>query len=251
MVKRGSTTFSATKVAKAGLTATAALQKIKDLEKDVSKLRHHVSVLSKRNHGLQKEVDRLKKEEVAVDSEVASPERVEEPEPLVAAEPEESVVVANVAEAFIALANVAGVRVASVAKPSEAESRVALVVDEEGGPSAIGYPVSEGKRRRVDNSSEEGESDEEVSGVVPTGPRGGAPTGPRIMMAERVGGVRRGSGVPADLFVRRAYRFVDRTLVGGRNGMVGDTYRTRGSYARAYGSGYRGGYRGRGYGPSG
>ena len=218
-----------------------------DLEKDVSKLRHHVSVLSKRNHGLQKEVDRLKKEEVAVDSEVASPERVKEPEPLVVAEPKESVVMENVAEAFVALASVAGVRVASVAKPSETESRVALVVDEEGGPSAIGVPVSEGKRRRVDDSSKEGGEDEEVSVVVPKGPRGGAPAGPRLM-AERVGGVRRGSGVPADLFVRRAYRFVDRTLVGERNGMVGDTYRTRGSYARAYGSGDRGGgYRGRGY----
>jgi len=232
MVKRGSTTFSATKVAKRGLTATAALQKILDLEKDISKLRHHVSVLSKRNHGLQKEVDRLKKEEVAVDFEVASPERVEEPEPLVAAEPEKSDSDEDVDEAFVALASVAGVRVTSVAKPSVAESRVALVEDEEGGPSAIGYPVSEGKRRRVDNSSEEGEDDREVSVVVPTGPRGGAPAGPRLM-AERVGGMRRGSSVQADWFVRRAYRFVDRTLVGERNGMVGDTYSTRGVSARA------------------
>jgi len=244
MVKRGSTTFSATKVAKAGLTATAALQKILDLEKDVSKLRHHVSVLSKRNHGLQKEVDRLKKEEVAVDSEVASPERVEEPEPLVVAEPEESVVVENVAEAFVALASVAGVRVASVARPPVAESRVALVVDEEGGPSAVGYPVSEGKRRRVDNSSEEGDNEEEMDVVVPSGPRGGAPGGPRAM-ADRVGRVRRGSGVPADLFVRRAYRFVDRSLIGERKRMVGNTYRTRGSYARAPFVD-RGRYRGRG-----
>jgi len=246
MVKRGSTTFSATKVAKAGLTASAALQKILDLEKDVSKLRHHVSVLSKRNHGLQKEVDRLKKEEVAVDSEVASPERVEEPEPLVVAEPEESVEV-DMAVAFVASAGVAGVRVASEAKPGEVEPRVALVVDEEGEPSAIGLLVSEGKRRRVDDASEEGEAGRGVNVVVPTGPRGGAPEGPRLM-AERVGGVRRGSGVPADLFVRRAYRFVDRTLVGERNGMVGDSYRTRGNFARAPDVG-RGRYRGRGYGP--
>jgi len=247
MVKRGSTTFSATKVAKAGLAASAALQKILDLEKDISKLRHHVSVLSKRNHGLQKEVDRLKKEEVAVSSEVASPVGVQEPEPLIVAEPEEEDEV-DMAEAFVASAGVAGVRVASEVKQSEAEPRVALVIDEEGGPSAVGVPVSEGKRRRVDDSSEEGEEQE---GVVPTGPRGGAPTGPRIMVADRVGGVRRGSGVPADLFVRRAYRFVDRTLVGERNGMVGDTYRTRGYYARAYGSGDRGGgYRGRGYRPN-
>jgi len=246
MVKRGPTTFSATKVAKAGLVASAALQKIMDLEKDVSKLRHHVSVLSKRNHGLQQEVDRLKKEEVAVSSEVASPERVEEPEPLVVAEPEEEVVVDTV-EAFVASAGMAGVRVASVARRSVAESRVALVVDEEGGPSAVGYPVSEGKRRRVDNSSEEGKDDERMSVVVPTGPRGGAPTGPRLAV-ERVGGVRRGSGVPADLFVRRAYRFVDRTLIGERNGMVGDIYRTGGNFARAPDVG-RGGYGGRGYRP--
>jgi len=238
MVKQGSTTFSATTVAKAGLTATAALQKILDLEKDVSKLRHHVSVLSKRNHGLQKEVDRLKKEEVAVSSEVASPVGVEEPEPLVVAEPEEEVEV-DMAQEFVASTSVAGVRVASEARPVVAESRVGLVEDEEGRPSAIGYPVSEGKRRRVDNSSEEGEDDEVVGVVVPTGPRA---------MAERVGGVRRGSGVPADLFVRRAYRFVDRSLVGVRNGMVGDAYQTRGNFARAPVVD-RGEYRGRGYRP--
>ena len=66
-------------------------RKIMDLEKDVSKLRHHVSILSKRNHGLQKEVDRLKKEEVAVSCEVASPVGVKVPEPQVVAEPEEEV----------------------------------------------------------------------------------------------------------------------------------------------------------------
>jgi len=207
MVKRGSTTFSATKVAKAGLTATAALQKILDLEKDVSKLRHHVSVLSKRNHGLQKEVDRLKKEEVAVSSEVASPVGVKEPEPRVVAEPEEEVVVVNVAEAFVASAGVAGVRLARVATPEVAEPGVAEFEDDDDCRSMVS---GIGKRRRLDNE-EEGEGVEEVgtSVVVPTGPRGGAPAGPRLM-TERVGGVRRGSGVPADLFVRRAYRFVDR-----------------------------------------
>jgi len=57
--------------------------------------------------------------------------------------------------------------------------------------------------------------------VVPLGPRGGAPTELRGMRG-------RGSGVPADLFVRRAYRFVDRLLIGTRNGMVGDSNQTRG-----------------------
>ena len=258
MVKRGSTTFSATKVAKGGLTATAALQKILDLEKDVSKLRHHVSVLSKRNHGLQKEVDRLKKEEVAVVSEVASPERVEEPEPLVVAEPEETVEEVKVAAAFVASAGVAGVRLARVATPEVAGVRLARVATPEVAEPDVAEEDDEddcrsvvtvtGKRRRLDDEGE-GEGVEEVgtSVVVPTGPRGGAPAGLRLM-AERVGGIRRGSGVPADLFVRRAYRFVDRTLVGVRNGMVGDTYQTRGNFARAPFVD-RGGFRGRGYRP--
>jgi len=148
--------FAQTKVAKTGLVASAALPRIMDLEKNVSKLRHYVSVLSKRNHGLQKEVDRLKKEEVAVSSEVASPAGVKKPEPQVVAVPEEEDVV-DVAEEFVASAGVAGIRVMSVAKASGAGSRVVLVVDEERGPSAVGVMVSEDKRRRVDDSDEEGE----------------------------------------------------------------------------------------------
>jgi len=255
MVKRGSTTFSATKVAKAGLTASAALQKILDLEKDVSKLRHHVSVLSKRNHGLQKEVDRLKKEEVAVLSEVASPVGVKEPGPLVVAEPEEKVEEIKVAAAFVASAGVAGVRLTKVATPEMTKIRLTKVAtpevaepdvevgdDEEDCRSVV---TGVGKKRRLED---EGVEEVGTSVVVPTGPRGGARTGPRLM-PERVGGIRRGSGVPADLFVRRAYRFVDRSLVGVRNGMVGDSYRTRGNFARApvVDSGGRG--RGRGYRP--
>jgi len=237
MVKRGSTTFSATKVAKAGLTATAALQKIMDLEKDVSKLRHHVSVLSKRNHGLQKEVERLKKEEVAVVSEVASPDRVEEPEPLVVVEPEEMVEV-DMAVAFVASAGVAGVRVASEARQEVAEPRVALEVDVEGGPSAVGYAVSEGKRRRVDNSDEEEEVRTSLP-RVPLGPAAMVPVGPRMYSGR--------GGFPDRYWLvgarrREELRVVREEILNGggrgrvagvRNGMEGDSFRTRGSYARA------------------
>jgi len=105
MLKRGSTTFSATKVVKVGLIASAALQKMMDLEKEVSKLWHYVSILLERNHVLQKEVEKGKEEvekgkeevEVAI-SEVALPGRVEEPEPLVVAEPLESMSGVIVAE---------------------------------------------------------------------------------------------------------------------------------------------------------
>jgi len=217
-----------------------------DLEKDVSKLQHHVSVLSKRNHGLQKEVDRLKKEEVAVTSEVASPERVEEPEPQVVAEPEEEVGVKDSEVAFVASAGVAGVRVASVAKHGGTESRVALEMDEGGGPSAIGVPVSEGKRRRVDDSSEEGEEINKVAvpfvllglaAMVPVGP--GAERDRSMRDRERlVGHERRGK------FARLREKIWSegsrRREAGVRNGMGGDSFRTRGSYAHARKSGNMG-----------
>jgi len=181
MVKRGSTTFSATKVAKAGLVASAALQKIMDLEKEVSKLRHHVSVLSKRNHLFQKEADGRKKEEGAESSEVASPERVEEPEPQVVAEPLErmsGVIVAEEEE---------DVWVASVARLEVAESRVAWIIEEEGEPSEVSRPGSANKKRRLDVGSDESEEVvvERSRSVVSTGPRGEAPLGLRVIVTNR------------------------------------------------------------------
>ena len=185
-------------------------------------------------------MERLKKEEVAVVSEVASPERVQEPEPLVVAEPEETVDVA--------------MEVASEAKPGGAESRVALEVDEDGGPSAIGVPVSEGKRRRVDDSS--GEEEEEVRvavPLVPLGPAARVPVGPR---AERgrgtmpsqwrlVGPERRGELVRLreNILAEGSGRG---KVAGVRNGMEGVSFHTRGTYARARSSG-NGGVRHEGF----
>jgi len=121
MVKRGSTRFSATKVTKAGLVASAALQKIMDLEQELSRLWHHVSVLSKRNYVVQKEVAKGKREVEVADSEVASPGRVEEPEPRVVAELSDQVIKNKLSVA----AGVAGVRLARVATPEVAEPNVA------------------------------------------------------------------------------------------------------------------------------
>jgi len=74
MTKRDSTSFSATRVAKSELITVWALERVLELEKEVSRLRHHVSVLLKRNHKLElrlgevlKERERVEeKEEVAV-----------------------------------------------------------------------------------------------------------------------------------------------------------------------------------------
>jgi len=246
MVKRGPTTFSATKVAKVGLVASAALQKIMDLEKEVSKLRHHVSVLSKRNHLLQKEADSRKKEEQEVSSEMASPDRVEEPEPQVVAEPLERM------SGEIVVEGEEDVWVTPVAKLAVAKSRVALEVDE---PEVALVRLPKGKKRRltVGSNGSGDEEDTEVMTVIPVveegdmmvvplgprsdevGRRAEMPFGPRLRDGPRV----RGWNV-----VRREYRFVDRSfkLMGVRNGMVGDSYHTRGGGVHAQ---VRGSFRGK------
>jgi len=161
MVKRGSTTFSATKVAKVGLAASAVLMRILELEREVSKLRHHVSVLSKRNHALQKEAIRRDEER---NTEVASPVRDQEPEPQVVAEPE--VRMSGVIEAGVE----EDVWVVPEAKPPVAESRVAVMVDE---PEVAIVRLPKGKRRRVDGEVEEvevvGSEAEEREGKFWTG----------------------------------------------------------------------------------
>jgi len=156
---------------------------------------------------------------------------------LVVVEAEEEVGVAPLAEPRVAETRVA-------------ETRVALMVDEEGEASAVGVLMPMNKRRRVDESVESDDGDG-ISGVgeILVGPRRGPPTGPRV---ESIGGIRRGNRVPVDLVVRRAYRFVERSLVGERNGIVGDSYHTRGCSAHAQrGGNMRGGYMGRGFRPYG
>jgi len=233
MVKRGPNTFSATKVAKAGLAASAVLTRILELGKEVSKLRHHVSVLSRRNHVLQKEAENRRDDNGA---EVASPVRVQEPEPQVVVEPEvrmSRVIVAEGEE---------DVWVAPVAKPPVAESRVAVEMDE---PEVALVKLPKSKKRRLNVVGDVEEEDEaEVMTVVPIPVEEGggtvvAPLGPRLEL-ERGGlviprGPRLADGprVRGWNVVRREYRFVDRSLIGERNGMVGDSNRTRGNFARA------------------
>ena len=76
---------------------------------------------------LQKEAEKGKKEVEVEISEVASPGRVEEPEPHLVAEP------LGKTSRTIVVEEEEDVWVAPVAKPQVAESRVAVVVDDVGG----------------------------------------------------------------------------------------------------------------------
>jgi len=67
MVKRGSSTFSAAAVARSGLALGRTVKKTLALEAEVSRLRHHLSVLSRRQHlsgleseSLRRELDALR-----------------------------------------------------------------------------------------------------------------------------------------------------------------------------------------------
>ena len=245
MAKRGSSAFWVTAVAKAGLAASAALTKILELEKEVSRLRHHVSVLSRRNHGMQKELDGLQKGEEGKDEEVASQKK---PEPAVAetvAEPSESEEVAECVEESVA-SSVAPMSTDEDEDEGSEGVRERVVFDEK---------ITDLRDRMSDEDVvvgdkivplsgyapvvEEGLVREEVRTEVPVGPRGyvaEALRGPRSVM---VGGVRRGvpSG-PRRGVVRRDYgRRMDSLEVIGdrRGGMVGGewAYHTRGVSARA------------------
>ena len=69
MVKRGSKSFSANKLADTGLVMAEMMRKMMEMEKEIGRLRHHVSVLSKREVLMKKELERERKgkekEEVA------------------------------------------------------------------------------------------------------------------------------------------------------------------------------------------
>jgi len=196
MVKRGSTTFLGTKVAKAGMAALAALTRILELEKEVGKLRHHVSVLSKRIHVMGKEAERKEGDKSA---EVASPVRVQEPEPLVVTEPEvrrSGTIVADADE---------DVWVAQVAQPPVAESRVAVVMD---GPEVAMVRLPKGKRRRVDE-----EEDEDVVSVEVEGSEAEGSGSEMVEVAE--GGIIVASSIPV---APRGMQMVGVAPVGPRRG---------------------------------
>jgi len=202
MAKRGSTSFSATKVAKAGLITAKALERVLELEKEVSRLRHHVSVLSKRSHRLELRLGEVlergaeRKEEVAEsEGDVAGGEaEAGVPDPVmvshIVAVGDEDVVVSGVAGGIVAL---------SVVDDEEGEATVALVRL----PGGV-------KKRRLDVDGGSLEVVEDLAVVkAPLGPRGSVerggrvanfvPTGPRGQLGGGFGvgrmvGVGRGRG---------------------------------------------------------
>jgi len=72
MSQRKSTSFSAAKVANFGVVMAEMVAEMSDLRREVKRLRHHVSVLSKRNHRLVEDGKRRAASSIASDASLSS-----------------------------------------------------------------------------------------------------------------------------------------------------------------------------------
>ena len=163
MVKRGSSTFSAVAVARSGLALRLSVEKTLALEAEVSRLRHHISILSRRLHLSALESESLRRELNALRS-VAPLSREgdgAEASPLREGVADEVVVHAPVAVPAALMvashgAHVEALTVTTVAsavmarepEPDVAEPVLLVVVQVERSPSADG-PVAKRHPRRV------------------------------------------------------------------------------------------------------
>ena len=151
MSQQKSTRFSAAKVANFGVVMAEMVAKMSDMEKEIKRLRHHVSVLSKRNHRLVEDGKSRAAPPIASDAslsvEKAGVERVRVEEKKVRVEE----VVEVVAES-----------VASFEEAEVAEPLVKLPVAVKGEGS---------KKRRVDGSDDGRGVKEERVLIAPLGPR--------------------------------------------------------------------------------
>jgi len=163
MVKRGSSSFSAAAVARSGLALCRTVEKTLALEAEVSRLRHHISVLSRRLHlsaleseSLRRELDALR----AVASLSRAGDGAEASSPLREEVADGVAVLALVAEPAVLTvaslgAHVEALTVTTVAsavmaqepEPGVAEPVLPVVVQVERSPSADGAVAKRHPRR--------------------------------------------------------------------------------------------------------
>ena len=204
MVNAKKNSFTATQVANNGMAMGAAFMRILELEKEVSRLRHHVSVLSKRLNGGGVKGKGEEKEEVA--EEVAETEAEAEVEAekgigaevaAVGAPPITSGAYKVVAEVVgVAEEVVAGIETMSVGSEVDEDE----VVD---GKIVVRLP-GDRKRRIAEVGEEERVEEKALVRAIPVGPRSGdmsgglgegVPKGPSSMFVNRGrGGTSRGFG---------------------------------------------------------
>ena len=225
MVKRSSSTFSAAAVARSGLALGRTVEKTLALEAEVSRLRHHVSVLSRRLHLLALESESLHGEldacrSVALlsregDGAEASPLR-EEVADVVAvlapvAEPAAPTVASLRAHVeALTVTTLASAVMAQEPEPGVAEPELPVVVQVERSPSADGAVARRNPRRVrwVDDqagvASRKARVVEVVSSSPPPVPAGHY--GSSVASAAEGGGSNRHARDPGIITVGRGWR---------------------------------------------
>jgi len=200
MVNAKKTSFTATQVAKNSMAMGAAFMCILELEKEVSRLRHHVSVLSKRLNGKGEEKMVAKKEEVA---EVLVAEAEAEAEVAAVGGPPitSGVYKVVVEEEDVAEEIVAGVELMSVGSGDDEDE----VID---GRIVVRQP-GDRKRRIAEAGGSERVEEKALVRAIPVGPRSGERSG--------IVGGRVPSG-PSSVFSGRGRGCMGRVLVLGWKG---------------------------------
>jgi len=212
MVNAKKTSFMATQVANNGMAMSAAFMRILELKKEVSRLRHHVSVLSKRLKGKEEGGKVEEKEEVAeevAEAEAEAEEKVGAEVAAVGTPPIASGVYKVVAVEEVVMEEiVAGVESISVGSEGDEDEVV-------NGRIVVRLP-GDRKRRIADSQESERVGERSLVREDTVGPRAGV----------RVGGMSVGMpGGPSSMFQGRG----------------------RGGPSRGFGFGMEGyGYRGRG-----
>jgi len=225
MVKRGSSTFSAAAVARSGLALGRTVEKTLALEAEVSRLRHHISVLSRRLHlsaleseSLRRELDALRSvaplsregdgtEASPLREEVAGEVAVRAPVAVPAA-----LAVASLGAHVEAMTGttVASAVVAQEPEPSVTEPVQPVVVQVERSPSADGAVAKRHPRcvRWVDNeagvASRKARVIEVVSSSPPPVPAGRS--GSAVVLATVGGGSDRHARDPGIVTIGRGRR---------------------------------------------
>ena len=187
MSQRKSTSFSAAKVANFGVVMAEMMGKMGEMEKEIERLRHHVSVLSKRNHHLMKNGKSRAVSPIASNASLSEEEDKDDGMEVdlgkgkvrvtIVATEEELVDV--VRDAGIGLGLIKGVegteRIEEREKRGVVAESVVLVEEAEVAEPVVRLPVavkSEGsKKRRVNGSEDEGRGEDEVL-IAPLGQRG-------------------------------------------------------------------------------
>ena len=185
MPQQKSTSFSAAKVANFGVVMAEMVGKMSEMEKEIRRLRHHVSVLSKRNHRLVKDGKSRAASPIASDVSLSDKEDEEEEgcgqgKVRVTIVATEEKLVDVVRDAGIGLGMIKGEEgtewVRGVGERGVEAESVAVVEEAEVAEPVVRLPVAvkgEGSKKRrveVSESGDEEERKEEVL-IAPLGPR--------------------------------------------------------------------------------